>query len=130
MNYSCLSGVGIVLILGLTGCYKVGHKDFLGYRDNEIGTIMHYKKPFKFDNSGEFKRGDYVITGQGLTSITKDNNGDLIYHFSGQEILSHFHTKEWVGKCLTYKIVDPQTYIIKGWGFDEGANPLSCRSWP
>ena len=119
----------IVFLIGLGGC-SVGHSDFIGFRNDEVGTIMPYKEPFKWDNTGKLRRGDFAISGQGLTHIIKDDNGDLIYHFSGQEILPHYQKKEWVGKCLYYKVVDHKTHIIKAWGFDEGGNPLSCRTWP
>jgi hypothetical protein len=122
--------LGLLLtVIFLSGC-AVGHKDYVDYRDDAIGTIMAYKKPFKFENAGKLRRGDFAISGQGLTHIEKDHDGNLVYHFSEQEILPHFHTEEWVGKCLTYSIVDPETYIIKSWGFDESGNPLSCRTWP
>ncbi|MES9903305.1 MAG: hypothetical protein ABW168_11610 [Sedimenticola sp.] len=130
MKYHVFSTIGIVFITGLSGCYKVGHEDYINYNNDQIGEKMPFKKPFKFENSGKLVRGKIAISGQGLTHIEKDNNGNLIYHFSEQEILPHYHTKEWVGKCLTYTVVDPETYIIKGWGFDGGGNPLSCRSWP
>ncbi|MCL1080192.1 hypothetical protein D5R81_19460 [Parashewanella spongiae] len=118
----------LLSILSISGC-AVGHNDFVNYRDNDIGTVMIYKMPFKFKNSGELRRGDFAITGQGLTHIDKDTDGNLIYHFSDQEILPHFHKKEWIGKCLTYYVVNPTTFIIKSWGFDKGGNPLSCRTW-
>ena len=48
-----------------------------------------------------------------------------------QEVLENTRTeREWIGKCLIYYVVDSNTYIIKGWGFDKGGNPLSCRTWP
>lgn len=130
MKYVCLLTTRIAALLILSGCYSVGHQAYLSNRDDEIGTIMTYKKPFKYNNSGRLIRGDFGISGEGLTHITKDNNGNLIYHFSEEEILPSFHTKEWVGKCLIYMVVDSESYIIKDWGFDEGGNPLSCRTWP
>ena len=118
----------IFLMIILTGC-AVGHNAFIDSMDNEVGTVMTYKKPFKFKNAGKLKRADFVITGQGLTHIDKDSDGNFIYHFSGQEILPNFR-KEFVGKCLTYYVVEPKTYVIKSWSFDKGGNPLSCRIWP
>jgi hypothetical protein len=108
-----------------------GHQDFVDLRNSAyLGRVMDYKAPYKFSNSGEFIRGDYVIAGDGLTRISEDKNGDLIYHFSVQEILSNTRTeKEWIGKCLIYYVADPETYIVKDWGFDEGGTPLSCRTF-
>lgn len=119
----------IFLIISLSGC-AAGHSDYVDFKNSRVGKVMPYKKPFEFDNAGEFIRADYVLGGQGLTSITKDESGNLIYHFFSQEILPNHTVKEWVGKCLTYYVVEPNTYIIKSWGFDKGGNPLSCRNWP
>jgi len=117
-----------VLLFVLSGC-AIGHDDYVNFEDGRVGKKMPYKKPFKFKDAGKLIQADFVLGGQGLTHITKDKKGDLIYHFSGQEILPNFNKKEWVGKCLTFSVVDPETYIIKSWGFDEGGNPLSCRTW-
>jgi hypothetical protein len=120
----------IVLLLMLGGC-AAGHDDYVNFENNMLGKKMPFKEPFKFDNAGELLRADFLLGGQGLTHITKDQEGNLIYHFSGEEVLSNFNNNnEWVGKCLTYSVVDPKTFIIKAWGFDEGGNPLSCRTWP
>ena len=119
-----------VSLIVLYGC-SVGYDDYVRFENSMIGKIMPYKEPFTFEDAGKFIRGDYVMGGQGLTHITKDEEGNLIYHFSDQEILENNRTKkEWVGKCLTYYVVDPKTFIIKSWGFDKGGNPLSCRTWP
>ena len=115
----------------LTGC-AAGHQDFIDLRNNYfVGkTVMKEDVPYKYDNSGEFIRGDYVIAGEGLTAITEDENGDLIYHVSVQEILPNSRTeKEWIGKCLVYYVVDPETRIVKDWGFDIGGNPQTCRTF-
>lgn len=127
------------LLLGLlllNGCYAIGHGAFVDIRNNVIGKEVYFKKPFKFKNAGKLRRANFAINGQGLTHITKNKNGDLVYHLSEQEILPIFANrgwrsgnKKWVGKCLTYQVVDPKTYIVKGWGFDKGGNPLSCRIW-
>ncbi len=127
MNRSVLLILTCLMIV--EGC-AVGHKDYLQYMDSRIGKVMPFKEPFKFNNAGEYSRGNFVITGQGLTFIEQGIDGDLIYHFSDQEILPHYRNKDWVGKCLIYEVVDPETYIIKAWGFDDGGNPLSCRTWP
>ncbi|WP_028768315.1 hypothetical protein [Shewanella fidelis] len=118
---------GLVL---LCSC-AVGHEEYINFKNSRVGKVMPYKEPFAFENAGKLIRADYVKGGQGLTHIRKDENGNLIYHFSDQEILENTRTeKEWVGKCLTYYIVEANTYIIKSWGFDDGGNPLSCRTWP
>ena len=118
-----------LLAVLLSAC-TVGHNDFIGFRNSMIGEVMAWKEPFKWENSGQLRRGDYLLSGEGLTHISKDSEGSLIYHMSGDEVLSNFNKKEWVGKCLTYYVVDPYSYVIKSWGFDEGGNPLSCRTWP
>lgn len=113
----------------LSSC-AAGHDDFASFRDKDVGTVVSYKEVFRFENAGEFYRADFVIVGQGLTHITEDTDGNLIYHFNSQEVLSNVGNKEWVGKCLFYYVVEPETYVIKSWGFDRGGNPLSCRTWP
>ena len=119
----------VLNVVLLVGCITL-HDDFVRIQNKMIGQEMIYREPFLFENAGKLIRADFVLGGQGLTHITKNKDGDLVYHFSGQEILSNYSMKEWVGKCLIYEVVDPETYIIKSWGFDEGGNPLSCRSWP
>lgn len=131
----------IILII-FNGCYKVGHQDWLDYRNNYIGKRIFYndKAPDKYHSSGKIIRGNYLLSGQGLTYITKDNKGNLFYHIDGSEILPVFYDtskpkwlrkdKNWIGKCKFYYIVDPKTKIIKGWEFEKDANPLSCRRWP
>lgn len=121
--------ISIVLLLSLAGC-SVGYHDYIKVQNKFIGTVKTHKEPYKFPNSGELIRADYLIAGQGLTHITKDSEGNLIYHYSDAEFLPNYHEKEWVGKCLIYEVVDPNTYVVKSWGFDEGGNPLSCRTWP
>ncbi len=129
MKYYRTIGVLFVMVFWMVGCYSFGHKDYVNYWNGEIGKKMPYTKPFKYKNSGSLIRGDFAISGQGLISIDTDENGSLVYHFSVQEILPHYHKKEWVGKCLTYVVVEPETHIVKSWGFDKGGNPLSCRTW-
>jgi len=130
----------VVLMLLLSGCYPPpGHQSYIYFENSRIGKETASFKPFKFKNAGEFRRGDFVITGHGITHVDKNQNGDLVVHWDGQEILPNAALKgnafaapakkEWVGKCLTYNIVDPKTHIIKSWGFDKGGNPLSCRDW-
>lgn len=123
--------VFIGLLFMFSGCYSVGHQDFLDYRNSRIGTKTFYNKPLKFTNTGKIKRGDFLLSGQGLTHISKDKDGNLIYHWDEEEVLSIFKgNPEWIGKCKTYDIVHPKTKLIIGWGFDKGGNPQSCRTWP
>ena len=95
-----------------------------------IGLEASRIKPFTFKDTGKFERADYSIIGKGVTHTTKDKEGNLIVHWDLNEILPNFGYKKFVGKCLIYEIVDPNTHIIKGWGFDKGGNPQSCRVWP
>lgn len=119
----------LIAVLVLAGC-AAGHQDYVDFKNSLIGKKETRTKPFKWEDSGKLVRADYLVSGKGLTHITKDDNGNLIYHYSVQEVLITNPRKEWVGKCLTYNVVDPETMIIIGWGFDKGGNPLSCRTWP
>ena len=125
-----MKNIYIILLLVVTNGCTVGHHDFVDYRDKSIGTKQVRTEPYKWRDSGQVIRSDFLVSGEGLTRITKTEHGDLKYHYSDSEILPHFHTKEWVGKCLIYEVVDPTSKEIKGWGFDKGGNPLSCRTWP
>ena len=109
-----------------------GHQDFIDLTNRfDVGKeIMFKSSPERFSRAGEFIRGDYVIAGEGVLDISTGDNGFLIYRVFVQEILPNTRTKlEWVGKCLIYYIVDPETFIVQDWGFDEGGNPLSCRTF-
>jgi len=121
------------------GCYKVGYQGFVDSKNVLIGNRIHYSVPKEWSISGRLIRGNFLLAGKGFTHITKNKKGDLIYHIDESEILPIFYnqnkskifrtSKEWVGKCKIYYLVDPKTYIIKSWGFDKGGNPLSCRTW-
>ncbi len=126
--YYILITISLFLFM-LSGC-AVGHDDYVNYKNRTVGTKKIEKKPFKWKDSGELIRSNFLVSGEGLTHISKDKSGNLIYHYSVQEVLPHFSKTEWVGKCLIYDVVDPMDYIITSWGFDEGGNPLSCRTWP
>ena len=141
--------IAIGLLLMLNGCTTLdtlkryltprGHQDYINFENSTIGKKVNTIKPFKFKDAGEFIRGEFVTYGLGFTHVSKDKNGNLITHWDVSEILpvaalkgnafAAPANKEWIGKCLTYSIVDPKTHIIKGWGFDKGGNPLSCRTW-
>ena len=127
MQYYYWLIIGILFLLN--GCYTVGYEDFVNRRNNDIGQKTSFIEPFKFKDAGKLRRGDFQITGQGIT-VTKNQDGDLVVHWDSSEILPNYYNKKWVGKCLIYEIVDPKTHIIKSWGFDKGGNPLSCRTWP
>jgi hypothetical protein len=131
----------IISLIFFNGCYSFGHQDWVSYTNEIIGKKIPYKTaPKKWEHSGKLIRGNFLIGGEGLTHITQDKDGNLIYHISSAEILPIFYdiskpsilrtNKEWVGKCKYYYIVDPKTHIVKNWGFDKGGNPLSCRTWP
>jgi hypothetical protein len=121
----------LVLIATLVSC-AAGHQDFIDLTNKfDVGhEIMFKNSPSKFSRAGEFIRGNYVVAGEGLLNINKNEEGQLVYHVFVQEILPNTRMeKEWIGKCLIYYVVDPETYIVKDWGFDEGGNPLSCRTF-
>lgn len=117
----------LLVAITLISC-AAGHQDYIDARNNlYVGRKMIFDK---YKDAGQFYRGDYVIVGQGLTRIDTNSDGKLIYHVFEQEILPNTPmNKEWIGKCLVYYVVDPQTKIVLSWGFDEGGNPLACRSF-
>lgn len=120
----------ILLLLNFVAGCAVGHDDFIKIENSNIGTKMFRDKTYKWDNSGELIRADYLVSGKGLTHIEENKNGDIIYHYSVHEVLPNERIPiEWVGLCLIYYVVDSETYLVKEWGFDEGANPLSCRTF-
>ena len=122
---------GLLFAGVLSGC-AAGHQDFIDFRNNsDVGREIIFKtSPEKFSRAGEFIRGDYVTAGDGLLNVSTNNKNELVYHVFVQEILPNTRTeKEWIGKCLIYYVVDPSTYIVKGWGFDKGGNHLSCRTF-
>ena len=121
----------LLLIPVLVSC-AAGHQDFIDLRNNfDVGReIMFKASPDQFSRAGEFIRGNYVIAGEGLLNVNKNGEGQLVYHVFVQEILPNTRMeKEWIGKCLIYYVVDPETYIVRDWGFDEGGNPFSCRTF-
>jgi hypothetical protein len=118
-----------ISVLSFSGCV-VGHGDYKRYLDMNIGESIYIENLSKSPNAGQLIRSDYLIQGEGLTHITTLDSGVLRYHFSGMEILPNYSIKDYVGKCLIYYDVDPKTHIIIAWGFDEGGNPLSCRTFP
>lgn len=120
-----------LLLLTLLSC-AAGHQDFIDLRNKlDVGKEVFFEKfPHKFSRAGQHIRGDYVVGGYGLTHIDSNAQGQLIYHVFVQEILPNTPMeKEWVGKCLIYHVVDPNTKIVLSWGFDVGGNPLSCRTF-
>ena len=117
------------ITLNLFGCV-VGHGDYKRYLDMSVGNNIKQHMPHDGSESGQLIRSDYLMGGDGLTHMTILGNGKIRYHFSAQEVLSNYSIKDYVGKCLVYYDTDPDSHIILGWGFDEGGNPLSCRTWP
>lgn len=119
--------LALIFIPVLTSC-SAGHQDSIDVRNElYVGRVMVFDK---YKDSGRFYRGDYVVVGDGLTHIDTNGDGKIIYHMFEQEILLNTPmNKEWIGKCLVYYVVDPQTKIVLSWGFDEGGNPLACRSF-
>ncbi len=131
-----------ILFIAFTfnGCIGIGHQGFIDIHNDMIGAKMMNYKPYKYENAGKIIRGNFLVGGQGFTHITKNKDGNLVFHYFSSEVLPKFHyntqpqwakgNKKWIGKCLTYNIVNPKTGIVMGWGFDKGGNPLSCRIWP
>ncbi len=123
----------------LIGCYGAGHKAWVLTKNDKIGTKAYFLKPYKDEEDiEEVIRGDFLTLGKGLTHVTKDKEGNIITHWDSNEVLPNFAEgwgkegkKKWVGKCKYYYVIDPNTHIIKNWGFDgKDTNPQSCRIWP
>jgi hypothetical protein len=121
--------VMFLIFFNLSGCV-VGHSDYKRYLDMNIGKNIKHYMPYDGSKSGQLIRSDYLLGGDGLTHKTILDDGVVRYHFSGQEVLPNYSIKDYVGRCLVYYDVDPETHIILRWGFDKGGNPLSCRTWP
>jgi len=129
MRYLILS----IIIILFSGCIPSNGYDGFVYVQNNyvIGSKEYRIKPTKYKDSGQLIKDNSELIGDGLTHITKNKNGDLIYHIYSHALLSHKWTpKIWVGKCKIYEVVDPKTMIIKSWGFDKDGNPQSCRVGP
>jgi hypothetical protein len=112
----------------LNGC-AIGNAPFAKRMDQQVGAKVSFLDPTRFGNAGDLIRADYLVQGQGFTHITKNKDGDIIQHWFSSEVLPAHGDKKWVGKCKYYYVVNPETNIIKGWGYDEGSNPESCRDW-
>ena len=118
-------------------------------KDKSVGTKHEvFDKPFKFkDLGGYVYRKEYdnycklsketdgygkyyleycVSENEGLTHITKDKNGNIIYHWFSGRYLREDSTA--YGDCKIYYVVDSQTHIILSWHYDieNGGNPESC----
>ena len=108
-----------------------GHEGYVESLNLWVGSDVSYLQPYTYGAVGRFvlEDTDYVIFGSGLTHRSKDDQGKLRYHFFDQEILPGYENPAWVGKCLMYIVVNPDSHIIESWEFDEGGNPLSCRLW-
>jgi len=111
-----------------SGCImRGGHQPFVKMYNNHLGKKNLFDK-YKFESYGQII-GGFRKSGYGLTHITKDKNGNLIYHWDHWEVLPNYNDKKAVGKCKVYEIVDPKTKIVKAWGFEPDSNPLSCQVW-
>ena len=127
----------IFLLAFLSGC-AVGHKPWVEMKNDQIGQKVSVLDPTRFGNAGELIRADFLIAGKGFTHTSADENGNIIQHWDISEVLPKFSEhplwpslrEDVVGKCLIYYIVDPETNVIKDWGFDKGGNPKSCQIWP
>jgi len=113
-------------ILVISGC-TTGNKPWEDYRNELIGSKAPVLDPTRFGDAGELIRADYVISGDGFTHISKDNEGHIIQHWFYSEVLPTAPSDAWVGKCKIFYVVDPDTNVIISWGYDEGSNRESCR---
>jgi len=120
----------VPLFTFLLNACAVGNAPFAEGMDNRIGNKVSFLDPTRFGDAGELIRADYLISGKGFTHVTKNDDGDIVQHWFYSEVLPAHGNNEWVGKCKVFFVVDAKTNIIKSWGYDEGANPESCRHWP
>jgi hypothetical protein len=123
----------LLVILVFSGmilsCVVIGNIPFAKALDSRVGQKASLLDPTRYGDAGDIIRGTFMISGDGFTHITKNENGDIVQHWFYSEVLSNFNRKEWIGKCKVFFVVDPKTNIIKDWGYDEGGNPQSCRHW-
>ena len=123
-----LSIILIALFISLLfiGC-GVGHQDWVNIKNSNVGKRASNDN-YRFESFGKiiggFRKGGY-----GITHITYDKDDNIIQHWDYYKILPKYPYKEIVGKCKIYEIVDPKTRIMKSWGYEPDANPLSCRTW-
>ena len=110
------------------------HQTFIDLENQSIGRQMNPNNmSLKNPDAGKVSSNGVIKQGEGVTHITKDKNGNDVYHFFSYErlknpsIFGFFEQKGLIGKCLTYAVVDPKTNIIIDWGFDKGGNPKTCR---
>ncbi|MBH0063215.1 hypothetical protein I6E85_19000 [Pseudoalteromonas sp. NZS71] len=113
-------------ILVISGC-TTGNKPWEEYTNELIGGKAPFLDPTRFGDAGELIRADYVISGDGFTHISKNNEGQILQHWFYSEVLSTAPSEEWVGKCKIFYIVNPDTNVIISWDYDEGSNKESCR---
>ena len=102
----------VFLFVVLTGCIVNSnpHKSF------------EYNTNFLVERQAKITDYPYNQALKYLTHKTKDKNNNIIYHLLEQD----WKTGLYKGQCRTYFVVDPKTYIIIDWGYDEGGNPNSC----
>ncbi len=62
----------LLVAITLISC-AAGHQDYIELTNKFVvgKEIMYEKRPQKFDDAGQFYRGDYVIVGEGLTDPQK-----------------------------------------------------------
>jgi hypothetical protein len=120
----------LILFSLLTAC-AVGNAPFSKRMDQRVGEKVAVLDPTRYGDAGDLIRADYLVSGEGFTHVTENEEGDIVQHWFYSEVLPSFTgEKEWVGKCKVYLVVDPEKNIIKNWGYDKGGNPQSCRDWP
>jgi len=114
----------------ISSCAVIGNEPFSKGQDSRVGKKAFVLDPTRFGDAGDIIRGNFMVSGDGFTHSTEQENGDIVQHWFLSEVLPSFHRNEWVGKCKIFLVVDPTTNIIKAWGYDKGGNPQSCRYWP
>ena len=108
---------------------SIGNRPWAEYQDDKVGQKAPFLDPTRFGDAGELIRADYLISGDGFTHISKDENGNILQHWFISEVLPTSPSPDWVGKCKVVYVVDPKTNIIIRWEYDDGSNPESCRVW-
>lgn len=96
----------LFFILGMIGCaamFKTGHQLFLESMDSYVSLKETVREL-------EESSGWGVANSAYLTDIEKLDTGDFKYHYKKPNIFKRY--------CYYHLVVDKDTKIVKGWGFD------------
>lgn len=111
-----------------TSC-SIGNSPWAEYQNDKVGRKATFLDPTRFGNAGELIRADYLISGDGFTHTSQNEDGYILQHWFISEVLPSSPSPAWVGKCKVVYVVDPKSNIIVDWYYDKDSNPESCRVW-